>query len=113
MEQNPDKINWWWLSGNPNAIHLLEQNTDKIDWYMLSTNPNAIHILEQNHKIYWDNISTNTNLLELLTTIDYSLLKEKNMAFAEELAKIVFHPCRIVKQSVAFGLTEMEYLELL
>ena len=28
FEQNPDKINWYLLSGNPNAIHLLEQN-----WY--------------------------------------------------------------------------------
>ncbi len=31
-----DKLDWDWLSGNPNAIHLLEQNIDKINWYNLS-----------------------------------------------------------------------------
>ena len=34
-----DKIEWYWLSRNPNAIHLLEQNLDKIDWKALSFNP--------------------------------------------------------------------------
>ena len=49
-----DKINWEYLSGNPNAIHLLEKNIDKIDWYMLSRNPNAIHLLEKHpDKIDW------------------------------------------------------------
>jgi hypothetical protein len=46
-EKHPDKINWVYLSGNPNAIHILEKNIDKIDWHMLSINPNAIHILEK------------------------------------------------------------------
>ena len=36
------------LSTNPNAIHLLEQNPDKIDWFWLSLNPNAIDLLEKN-----------------------------------------------------------------
>ena len=37
-----DKIdwNWEWLSGNPNAIHILEQNVDKINYSGLSFNPN-------------------------------------------------------------------------
>jgi hypothetical protein len=26
-----DKINWLYLSSNPNSIHLLEANPDKID----------------------------------------------------------------------------------
>ena len=30
------------LSNNPNAIHFLEQNMDKINWNYLSLNPNAI-----------------------------------------------------------------------
>jgi hypothetical protein len=34
-----NKIDWCWLSLNPNAIHLLEQNKDKIDWCNLSKNP--------------------------------------------------------------------------
>ena len=114
LEQNPDKINWDCLSGNPNAIHLLEQNPDKIVWCYLSSNPNAIPLLEQNpDKIDCLWLSENPNLLQLLTTIDYAVLKEKNKAFAEELVKHVFHPCRIVKQSAAFGMTEMEYLEIM
>ena len=49
-----DKIDWTWLSSNPNAIHLLEENQDRIDWNFLSMNPNAIHLLEQNiDKIDW------------------------------------------------------------
>ena len=49
-----NKISWQWLSGNPNAIHLLEQNEDKINWDRLSGNPNAIHLLEKNmDKIHW------------------------------------------------------------
>lgn len=52
---NQDKINWSWLSQNPNAIHFLEENLDKIDWKMLSLNPSAIHLLEKNqHKINWN-----------------------------------------------------------
>jgi hypothetical protein len=39
-----DKINWWYLSENPNAIHLLEQNMDNIDWTSLSQNPNIFEI---------------------------------------------------------------------
>jgi len=42
-----DKINWSFLSDNPNVISLLEQNFDKIDWHFLSQNSNAIHILEE------------------------------------------------------------------
>ena len=30
---------------NPNAIHLLEKNPDKINWYLLSINPNAMSLL--------------------------------------------------------------------
>ena len=34
-----NKIDWYYLSRNPNAIHFLEQNLDKIKWYYLSENP--------------------------------------------------------------------------
>ena len=43
-----DKVDWYALSNNPNAIHILEKNLDKVSWYWLSDNPNAIHILEKN-----------------------------------------------------------------
>ena len=38
-----DKINWYYLSRNPNAIHLLEQNQDKIVWHYLSSNPSIFY----------------------------------------------------------------------
>ena len=54
LESNPDKIDWFLLSTNSYAIHLLEENPDKINWIWLSKNPNAIHILEKNYeKIDW------------------------------------------------------------
>ena len=31
IEKNIDKINWYELSTNPNAICILEKNIDKID----------------------------------------------------------------------------------
>jgi len=30
---NINKLNWYELSKNPNAIQFLEQNPDKINWY--------------------------------------------------------------------------------
>ena len=62
-----DKIDWWELSKNPNAIHLLEQNMNKINWSCISSNPNAINLLEQNmDKIDWDGLSYNPNAINLL-----------------------------------------------
>ena len=37
-----DKLNWNYLSINPNAIQLLKENQDKIHWNNLSKNINAI-----------------------------------------------------------------------
>lgn len=66
---NIDKIKWYWLSRNPNAIHILEKNLDKIDWNVLSANPNAIHLLENNlDKINWNMLSTNPSICKLNTT---------------------------------------------
>ena len=49
-----NKVSWFYLSENPNAIPILEQNLDKVVWLNLSFNPNAIPILEQNmDKIKW------------------------------------------------------------
>lgn len=66
-----DKLDWFGLSINTNAIHLLEMNPDKIIWEALSMNENAIHILEKNiDKIHWLNLCKNLNAIPLL---------EKNM----------------------------------
>ena len=64
-----DEIDWWCLSRNPGAIHLLESvilDMDKINWYTLSENPGAIHLLERNiDKINWRNLSENPNIFEI------------------------------------------------
>ena len=64
---NAEKIDWYMLSENPDAIHLLEQNSEKIDWNWVSRNPNVIHLLSQKpEKINWSSLSRNPNALHLL-----------------------------------------------
>ena len=59
-----EKVTWFHLSANINAIHLLEQNLGKIDWYQLSSNINAIDFMEKNlKKIDWSLLSENINAL--------------------------------------------------
>jgi hypothetical protein len=80
-----------WLSGNPNAIHILEKNLNKLDWWgPLSQNPNAIH---------------------LLTKLDKEKMRENCKAFAEELAKYVFHPLRQENMANKFNMDLDEYME--
>jgi hypothetical protein len=67
LEKNIDKINWEQLSVNINAIHLLEKNVEKIDWFWLSSNINAVPLLEKNiDKIHWGELSRNKNAYHLL-----------------------------------------------
>jgi hypothetical protein len=89
-----DKINWYFLSQNPDAIHILEKNLDKIDWYGLSLNSNAIHILEKNlDKVNWDALYCNPSIFQ----IDYGVMRENGKKMAEEIAKIVWHPSRMAR----------------
>ena len=91
LKKNQDKINWTRLSSNsnPNAIQLLQkkENMHKIDWSALSSNPNAIHLLEQNpHKIYWEFLSANPNAIDLLKDrIEY-----ENNLFPEEYKSLKY-----------------------
>ena len=57
-----EKVTWFPLSANINAIHLLEQNLDKIDWYQLSSNINTIDFME----IDWSLLSENINAIPFL-----------------------------------------------
>ena len=67
LKENPDEIYWDWLSGNPNAMELLKENPTKIDWDYLSSNPNAIDILKANpDKIDWGYLSKNSNAIDLI-----------------------------------------------
>jgi hypothetical protein len=53
-----NKLNWDFLSTNPNAIDLLEKNIDKINWSNISLNINAIYLLNQkkNKRKSWFNL---------------------------------------------------------
>ena len=101
LKENQDKIYWYNLSSNPNAIELLKENKDKINYRKLVFNENAIELikdkikeekklteeeynnLDYTNKICFDNLSTNTNAIELLKEhkdkIHWTLLsKNKN-----------------------------------
>ena len=95
---NKNKIDWSFLSTNPNAIEILKENQDKIDWYYLSLNINALELLKNNHyegqdKIDWLNLSRNHAIFEL----DYEKMKENNQEMYEDLIKEVMKPSRVFK----------------
>jgi len=67
---NFNKLDWYSLASNPNAIHLIREALETpnpkpnrtINWYNLCTNPNAIDIIEANpDKIYWHFLALNPN----------------------------------------------------
>jgi hypothetical protein len=64
LNSNIDKIDWFYLSSNPNAIHFIEKNINNkcISWCKLSKNKNAISILERNpENICWNCLCHNPN----------------------------------------------------
>jgi hypothetical protein len=77
-----NKVDWEYLSTNPNAIELLRANPSKIDWRALSKNPNAIDLLRERiayekslgleeynkllNRINWTYLSKNSGAVELL-----------------------------------------------
>ena len=69
---NPEKINWGYLSRNPNAIDLLEKNPDKIDWDMFSKNPSILKKI-----------------------INYKYLYHRMNIIREELIMRCMHPSRL------------------
>ena len=73
-------FNFYWISKNPNAIHLLEKYPDKINWMYLSANPNAIHILKANiNKIDSILLLNNPNIFEIDTIqMNLELTKKAN-----------------------------------
>ena len=73
-----DKIDWEWLSRNPEAIHMLEANPAKIDWTNLSRNPNAIAIqwLEATpDNINWTSLSLNPAMFKSYHETNECVLK--------------------------------------
>ena len=67
LKKYPHKINWEMLSANTAAIDWLKENKNVIDWGMLSENPAAIELLKENRKkIHWEKLCKNPNAIELL-----------------------------------------------
>jgi len=72
---NNPNIDWYTLSGNPNAIEILDKHRDKIEWADFSgnTSPKTIQIIKENQvdiasrgyyrelNTYWYTISRNTS----------------------------------------------------
>ena len=67
LKRNPKLIDWHRLSANPSAIEMLQQHPERIDWHRLSENPNAIEMLKQNpERINWVILAGNPNAIEML-----------------------------------------------
>ncbi len=108
LRQNPDKIYWRTLSTNPNIMALLETNVDKIDWNNLSVNPSAIYLLQKNQdKINWNLIFSNPMVFE----INYTLLQHRIEPFKEELIAKCVHPTCLVRyfEKYKYDIGEDEY----
>lgn len=68
IEKNIVVCDWFMLSANANAIHLIENelkrnpNSMNINWYNLNKNRNALHILKANkNRIIWEPFCENEN----------------------------------------------------
>lgn len=112
LEQNLDKINWYYLSSNPAAVHILEKNLNKVDWNMLSLNRAAVHILEKNKDKVRMIAVSNPTAFRLLFQLDYIQMKQQNCDFKEELCKYIFNPERLDKMANNVGIDLHDYLEL-
>jgi hypothetical protein len=67
---------------------------NKIDWEYVSLNPNAIEVLKANQdKINWKRFSENSSIFEL----DYEKMRENNQKMYEEIIKEVMKPSRVFK----------------
>jgi hypothetical protein len=69
LKEYPHKIKWGCLSANPAAIDLLKENSNAIDWVMLSENPNAIEMLKKKptgiyHYDFYTGLCTNPNAID-------------------------------------------------
>jgi hypothetical protein len=69
LKKHSDKIDWGYLSANthPEAIRMLEENPDEIEWMFLSGNPAARELLLANlDKIDWDEFCGNPAMIDVI-----------------------------------------------
>ena len=72
-----NKIDWFWLPLNPNAIELLKENQDKINWCNLSKNPNIFTniCIEKNYNY----IEIKENFKNIRKEINANIFNSKNI----------------------------------
>ena len=102
LERNLDKVDWFWLSRNLQAIHILEQNLDKVHWKALVLNQSmeAMHLLKQHpDKVDWETIMMNPAIFVL----DTEKMKKNCKPFCEELCTYVFSPNRVMRSIELFN----------
>jgi len=63
IEQNMDKINWYGLSSNFNAIHILEKNLDKLSIFELCVNKNGFQLLLRLNHVFDDSAYYDNNIV--------------------------------------------------
>jgi hypothetical protein len=117
LRENPKKIDWKQLSANPNAIELLKANPNEIDWKVLSANPNAIELLRaKKYRIDWKQLSANPNAIELLRANKGKIDWEELIANPNAIELIKENLDEIINNYGLYGLAEnknTEALELL
>ena len=82
LKENPEKINWNYLSYNENYIELLKENQDNICWALISQNPSIF-------------------------TYDYELIKERFKELGEEIIHKALHPKRMLRLMNEYGEDEI------
>jgi hypothetical protein len=120
LEEYPSNIDWRILSENPSprAIKILENNLDKIEWFYLWYNVGAVHIIEQNiHKLEeceygWENLSINHNAIHLLAPLDHIYMREQAREFKQELTSYVICPERLSKIHLLYY-NDISFIEML
>ena len=81
---NLEPLDMYYVSANPNAVHLLERNPDEINWSPLSGNPSIF-------------------------TYDYKKIKEEREELNEEIIKSIYHP-KFIKKFIEDGNNIEDYL---
>jgi hypothetical protein len=67
LQKHPDKIDWGSICANINAMPIIENNIDLIDWSRLSCNINAVSFLEKHvDMIVWDSLCMNPNAIHMI-----------------------------------------------
>lgn len=103
------------LSHNPKGVHLIPEPRKRWHaiWVSLSKHGEASVLLQENmDKIVWHMATANPRLNEFGFKLNNNKMRQKCMPFAEELAKYVFHPKRLMRLCQAHAIDLADYFDL-